>query len=115
MSQSPNNRFPNEESFLAQFKDELADMQSRNLLVLHISPVVLWAVVSQLQLAMRHPENQGPTADMARFFIGMVASDIAPPGTARAEMLRRGFAPEADPVRDWQAVHNSYANEGDAL
>lgn len=78
--------------------DELMDMAAKEFAAagesLHemvFSSSKLWILVGQLQLALRHPNNTGPTAEWARHFIELIAEDIAPEGSARAELLKRGW------------------------
>ena len=47
----------------------LRDVAVTEPIVLGFSPIALVVIFSQLQVALRHPENTGPTADIAREFI----------------------------------------------
>ena len=51
-----------EAAFVAEF-DALCN--STHTLVFSCSPLEAWALLCQVQLACRHPENTGPTRDVA--------------------------------------------------
>ena len=59
----------------------------------------MWAVIGQLQLALRHPANTGPTADLARQVAQALIDEverraqweIPEHAAALAELGRRGF------------------------
>ncbi|HZT29696.1 MAG TPA: hypothetical protein VFA33_07435 [Bryobacteraceae bacterium] len=63
----------------------------------HLDLAAVLALVGNLQLALRHPRNCGPTADTARAFIaGMIAKLQEHGFAAHAELLDLGNHPELD-------------------
>lgn len=59
--------------------------------ILQTDAVTAWSLMSQLQLALRHPKNTGPTADMARKTARKIIDTLAPPGTALREVAEMGW------------------------
>lgn len=57
---------------------------------LEIEPAVAFAVVAMVQLALRHPESQGASAEMAGGFVELVRRKFEPHAPAIAEAIRRG-------------------------
>lgn len=51
------------EQFMAEFTALAKDQQP---VVLQLSKLQVWVLFSHLQLALRHPENTGPSAKIAR-------------------------------------------------
>ncbi len=51
------------------------------------------AIISQLQLALRHPDNKGHSARMARKIIDEIVRRIADVDSKLAELLRMGDGP----------------------
>jgi hypothetical protein len=62
--------------------------------VLELSPVDAYTLLSQIQVALRHPENKGPTAEGARRIARQIEELLAPPGSAMREMSERGWRGE---------------------
>ena len=56
-----------------------------------------WVVFAQLQLVLRHPANQGATADVARAFAEALEAQIASEGLLQM-IAREGWA-ETDRIR----------------
>jgi hypothetical protein len=84
------------EPLFQQFHDEF-----RNLcfdpqpIELRLSKLQAWALFSQLQLALRHPENKGATADIARHFAEVIQKQVAKT-PALAEVAKRGWDAKYD-------------------
>ena len=81
-----------EAAFVAEF-EELAQRTHR--LVLSVTPLEAWALLCQVQLACRHPENTGPTRAIAVRIARQFQSQIAPDG-ALAIVAERGWSKEFD-------------------
>ncbi|OGF05230.1 MAG: hypothetical protein A2W00_04595 [Candidatus Eisenbacteria bacterium RBG_16_71_46] len=67
-----------------------------------IDPLMLFFVVGQCQLALRHPENTGPSAAAAREFINQVRDTLFT-DPVLLEILRQGDDPEYDVTTDESA------------
>ena len=55
----------------------------------------LLQIIGQLQLALRHPKNHGPSTQAARYFIGWADGHLVGQPALR-EVIRRGFEPSQD-------------------
>ena len=62
-------------------------------ILLKLTFVQACGLVAQLQLALKHPLNNGPAADLAHFAITSLQAAIHP-GPAVAELFRQGAAYE---------------------
>ncbi len=66
-------------------------------LPIHLSLVAVSVVVAAMQLALRHPEFNGPTARVARGLIDQIASRLHHDGfEAHAQLIEVGNNPQAD-------------------
>lgn len=63
---------------------------------LETDAITAWSLMSQLQLALRHPKNTGPTADMARKTAQKIIDILAPPGTALRQVAEMGWDKKYD-------------------
>jgi hypothetical protein len=80
----------------AQFVAEFAALTDRTeVLSLQISPLDAWILLSQIQLALRHPQNTGPSAGRARRIASELQGLVATSG-ALAIVARRGWHKEFD-------------------
>lgn len=59
-----------------------------------------WTLIAQVQLALRHPDNKGPSAFHARNVIQQMIETLCPEGTALREVAERGWNPAYD--KDWR-------------
>jgi len=85
-----------EDPLQQQFVKEFQKLtRSRAVVNLRLSTLETWVVFSHLQLALRHPQNTGPTADIARKVAYRIQSKIAPTG-ALAKVAQRGWSQEYD-------------------
>lgn len=75
------------EQFEGEFRVLCEDKQP---VILELTKLQAWSLLSQLQLALRHPENKGPTSDIAREIAGAIQEKIAT-SPALAEVARRGW------------------------
>lgn len=55
-----------------------------------------FVLISQLQLALRHPDNQGRSAIIARKIVERLRSVLAQGRPAVEEIIRRGYDPQHD-------------------
>src|SRR5215471_4244255 len=69
-----------------------------------LSPAAVWVLIANLQLAMRHPNNDGPGRMKVEWLLEWIRMVTIPPGTAMEEVFRRGFDPAYDTVR---AIQNA--------
>lgn len=75
----------------AQFIQEFAALAKRaERISLEIRSLDAWILLSQLQLALRHPENNGPSADKARQIARRLQSLVAPTGALKI-VAERGW------------------------
>lgn len=104
---------------MQQLEAELRDLVERPPLVLELSRVEAFYLFAQLQLALRHPENVGASAEFARELAQRLIATIATtPALARiaaaawdpAEDLRRR-APWPDPWKPARPAHPSNVKE----
>ena len=52
----------------AQFQQDLVALQTKGVIRIEIPALDAFCLIGQLQLALRHPQNTGPTAQMTREF-----------------------------------------------
>lgn len=63
-------------------------------------PVECWVVaVAQIQLALRHEENTGPAAGIAREVAQSIIDGLRPKSAELADFLETGFDPRYDIIR----------------
>ena len=80
-----------EERLKRQFIKEFAALvEDKASVRLDLTPREAWAVLSNLQLALRHPENNGSSAKMGRRIAERLQRMVASEG-ALAEVARRGW------------------------
>ncbi|MDZ8023568.1 MAG: hypothetical protein RMX97_02565 [Nostoc sp. DedQUE11] len=106
----------NEEEF-NNFRDAVCQLSNLKTIPLVISEQAAFFIIAQLQLAFRHPNNNGASKDVVRESIQPIVDYFT--GDVR-EILERGFHPEfdvnvdkvpqPDPAWDyygtWEALHN---------
>jgi hypothetical protein len=85
-------------------KEALTELATQPTLLLPLGPLEAWIVLTQLQLALRHPRNTGPVALVAEGIALRLQEYVAPPGTFRAEMAARG----------WERAHDLSSEPPDA-
>jgi hypothetical protein len=90
------NNFTNADE--AEVAAALEYLSRREPLQISIQPMMAWALLAQLQLACRHPRNQGPTRRMVERFARQLQGLIAPEGVL-ARLAERGWKPEYD--QEW--------------
>lgn len=64
-----------------------------------IMPFRAFVLVAQLQLALRHPDNQGSSAEIARDIATRLQTLLGQIDPAIAEALEQGWNPEFDVTR----------------
>jgi hypothetical protein len=74
------------------------EMLARNSTCLHLELTMLEAIslLGQLQLALRHPANAGPAAELIRKIAQAIQEFLSKCGPATAELCRRGWESEHD-------------------
>ena len=84
-----------ENDLLEQFKSEMTAFCEGQPLSLMLSPIEAWALLSHVQLALRHPQNTGPTSQIARRWAETIQSRLVT-GPAMSEVARRGWEAKYD-------------------
>lgn len=79
------------EQFKKEFPGEMADQP----VVIESDALTMWCVASSIQLACRHPDNTGPTRQMAEAFAREVFNQVATT-PALKEVAEMGWNPEFD-------------------
>lgn len=82
----------NQEEF-DKYRAAIGELSNLNVIPLMISEQAAFFIIAQLQLAFRHPNNNGPSRDVVRETIQPIVDYFT--GDAR-EILERGFHPEFD-------------------
>jgi len=85
----------NIESLLSQFSIELSELEKGMSFPVFLRPMDCWIILSQLQLALRHPENTGLTAIRARSLALQFQEIIANKGALK-QMAELGWISEFD-------------------
>ena len=86
----------NEPDLLARFSEEFTRLvDNPEVLSLAVTRKEMWAIFCQLQLALRHPQNTGPTSLTAKAIARRLQAIVAPSG-ALAEVAERGWDPQHD-------------------
>ena len=71
--------------------DEISALARRPSIVVEMSPLLAFMVISHLQLAFRHPQNTGPSrTEVLRFAEGL-RGQIARPGDPIDTLIAMGF------------------------
>lgn len=77
----------------------LAELRAAPDVSLRLSAMDAWLVLANLQLALRHPGNQGAAREMCATLALRIQNLIAPPGSALARMAQAGWDPAEDVER----------------
>lgn len=107
----------NQDELLARFGDDFKQLSNEPIIRLSISPLMAWQIISQLQLALRHPENTGVSSKTTRSFVDTIVSQI-PMTDSLKELFEMGWNPEHDqliepvPKKQITEVHNAVAIYG---
>lgn len=64
--------------------------------ILETDVVTAWIIIGQVQLALRHPKNTGPTAEIARRAIEHMIQVVAPEGTVLRDVAEKGWNSDYD-------------------
>lgn len=88
-------RLDGEDRLADAFVEEAGLLAELPVLELEVTPLQAWLLLSQLQLALRHPANAGVGADFARA-LAQVLIEYCAPTPALQEMARRGWDPNYD-------------------
>lgn len=70
-------------------------MRTQPDIVLTMTPAQAWILLAQLQLALRHPGNGGPSAALAREIAGRLQEAVASDGALK-EVAEQGWREEFD-------------------
>lgn len=83
------------------FRNDFARLEDHPGVDMHLSAYQAWCVLGQLQLAHRHPENTGPSAQIAAGIARELESAVATT-PALARVAQQGW--EANGDGDWGTV-----------
>jgi len=84
----------NNNNLESRFKLEFLELANQPINI-ESNALIMWCVCSSLQLALRHPGHNGPTADITRDFAEKMFAEIAPDGALK-EVAERGWHSEYD-------------------
>ena len=84
----------NEKLFI-DFRMELSGIIEKGPVEIEFSALELWIILSQMQLAIRHPDNNGSGRDIAVKIAKRIQGKIASNG-ALGEVAKRGWDPNYD-------------------
>ncbi|BAY34193.1 hypothetical protein NIES2107_60980 [Nostoc carneum NIES-2107] len=104
----------NQDELLAKFGDDFKQLSNEPIIQLSISPLMAWQIISQLQLALRHPENSGASSKSTRHFVDTLASQM-PMTDSLKELFNMGWNPDYDQPQTKKPtteVHNAVAIYG---
>lgn len=82
-----------------QFAGEFTALEKAPPILFELTPCEAFALTAQLQLALRHPANQGVSRQIVEQFIRTVQSQICTPGGALWRVMERGWHREFDVKR----------------
>ena len=86
----------NKPDLLGRFREEFNKLNANaELLSFGMTRMEMWCVLSQLQLAFRHPANTGPVRQLAEKTARRLQAIVAPSG-ALAEVAEMGWDPQYD-------------------
>lgn len=85
-------------AFLKRCEEELRDADQRGFtLTLELNFTSLIALVANVHLALRHPSNTGPCAEISRAILSQITESLKKAGLhANAEMILLGADPHYD-------------------
>ncbi len=81
-----------------EFLRDFSGLESHPGMDIHLSGYQAWCLLSQIQLACRHPDNDGPTRQIAEGIAHVIEQSVATT-PALQEVARRGWDPAYDEVR----------------
>jgi hypothetical protein len=81
---------------LEQAQREVSDRAFETIITTITIPMAV-TLIAQLQLALRHPSNTGPSADQARYFAAYLINQLNPP-EALSKLLNAGWDPNQDVI-----------------
>lgn len=74
-----------------QFQEEYKALGQQDDITIQLPPDIAYSLIGQLQLALRSPDNVGPTAEWVKQFITDLAAQLCPPGSALETVVERGW------------------------
>ena len=81
----------------ARLVNELKQLSNEPTIKLVVSPLTVYQIICQLQLALRHPLNTGNNAQQTRDFIETLVNTVPFPDSIK-ELISMGWNPEHDRV-----------------
>jgi hypothetical protein len=88
--ESPRVKTPEEKELFRKFSEEFLQLAGKPF-ILETTAVHAWAIMSHLQLALRHPQNRGGTSRVAREVAEHIIDTLAPRGSALRAVAERGW------------------------
>lgn len=86
-----------DEQLFINFNKEFDDLIRQGPVEIGFSALELWIIFSQIQLSIKHPENNGPGRDLAVKIAKRIQEKIASTG-ALSEVAKRGWDPNYDEI-----------------
>lgn len=83
-----------------RFAGEFKALEKAPPIHLQLTPCEAFVLAAQLQLALRHPANQGASRQIVERFIRTVQGKICTPGGALRQVMERGWHREFDVKRE---------------
>lgn len=80
---------------MKRFTAECAEIKDQPF-ILETDIITAWALLAQIQLALRHPKNTGSASKIAVKIAHEIIDKVAPPGTARREVAEMGWNKQYD-------------------
>lgn len=80
---------------IERFKKEFQELESKPVIYLELSQLQAWILMSNLQLALRHPDNKGQSSKTAIEIATNLQNIVASEGALK-EVAEMGWLPEYD-------------------
>lgn len=102
----------NESNFMEAYEAEIK-MINGTPLTIDIDPITLLSIIGTLQLGLKHPEHQGPTAKIVRDFINLVSNAFFRNLPACSAVIKKGFEiGDQKPVLNEEVLMNWFLANG---
>lgn len=90
---------PDDPIFREVFTQEFSRLiQEHPGVILDLNAVEAWAVITHLQLALRHPANHGALSRMVRGVVDQLTAYLSRPGSALATIIAAGWSETHDQI-----------------
>lgn len=100
------------EDAVREFKRAFGDLhRSARTITLSLKAVDAYAIVLQLQLALKHPQNQGPSAAIAILVAKQLEHELGDIDRSLRDQLRRGW----EQAYGWHGIGDAQPPDAPAL